>query len=58
MNYPEFLHYKPKIIKLIFESYLEGYSTEQISWRLSILKVSCSWEDINAIIDFVLECNY
>lgn len=58
MKLSEFIHTKLNIIIIIYASYLEGYSIEEISWRLENMDMDFTFEYINEIIDFSNQLNY
>lgn len=58
MNLDSFIHTKVELLEIIFDSYLIGYSIEEIYWRLNIFGYDISFDDINYLLDCLLECNY
>lgn len=58
IDYPDFSFTKPDLLKIIFCDYLEGYSLEEIYWRLSFSKYRLSIEDIDELLDYIIQSNY
>jgi hypothetical protein len=58
MEFCEFFFTKKKILRFILSSYLDGFSLEEIMWRLDTQKIHMSMDEIDKILDHLINCNY
>ena len=59
MIFSTMLHIKDELLSLIFTSYLNGHSVEEIMLICQLMKYeNCSIEEINNILDFLIEINF
>ena len=58
IDYIEFTFTKPTLLRRILSDYLEGYTLEEIHWRLSLSRFRVSIEDIDELLDYIIQSNY